>query len=361
MSYEKWGFTEYPYGILKTRQLKPDKITWNRDDLEDKGNVENFINDILDHRSVSLKIWGPTRSGKTWLLNYIEKKLHEKFENNIMIIYTDIPSSEPTIDNFYGKFIDSLLKKIDIILPKIEGKIGKDQSDWENYFEDPELGAAIYHLRGKSVQKPVAVQWLKGEKISSSVLRSLNIISSLNKAKKIENMIDIITVLRNIFESFVLMVDEIGLIRPPSAARAIGNTLQILLDRFDSKFGLICTYTASLANVLLDLGYSEHFYKRFDYDVQITALPSEYVPEFLRLHHTVYRKPDYKVKDQLYPFALDGIKKILEIIGEDNYYPGYILHTCGSIASEALKSDVDLIHAKFIEDNKKRIPKDYIH
>lgn len=165
MWYEKWDFVENPYGIKKTKSLLPERIIWNRDDLKDKKTLHQFLDDILNQRSVSLRIWGPTRSGKTWLLKYIEKTLKEKLKDRIIIVYTEIPEAEPTLDSFYVEFIRSLSTQLPLILEKVKDKIGDEQRAWREFFDDFELGSALHHIHYKSDHKPISDQWLRGVRL----------------------------------------------------------------------------------------------------------------------------------------------------------------------------------------------------
>jgi hypothetical protein len=335
MWYEQWDFEEDPYGIKRTQLLNFDKIIWNRDDLESKANVSGFLEGIDSGRSVSLRIFGPSRSGKTWLLKYIEKNLKVRMNNDVIIIFAPIPESEPNLDSLYRQFISSLEFNMSSILAKAATKAGETQGDWRNYFGDHELGSALWHIHKKSDQKIFAQEWLRGERLSGAQLEGAGLITTLTKYKKVQVMIKLIDSIRPLYQSCVLMVDELGLIRPPNNARVIGGILKEILDSFYERFGLICTYTSKLSDSLIDLGYSQHFYKRFDFEVEMSSIHTEYVPTFLRLHNQAYRKNDSKIADQLLPFTEDAIKALLELISFENYYPGPILHSCGIIAVEA--------------------------
>lgn len=360
MWYEKWDFIEDPYGIKRTKSIPFDRITWNRDDLSDKENINRFLDAVFDHRSVSLRIFGPTRSGKTWLLVYLEKMLREKLGDNIVIINSEVPEAEPTIDSFYRRFIESLNTQIPSFLEKVEEKVGNNQQGWRDYFDDYELGSALYHIRFKGDQKIVSEQWLSGARLSASSLRPAGLITSLTKYKEVQIIIKLIDRIGSLYESCVLMVDEIGQIRPPSAARIIGGTLREILDSSYEKFGLVCTYTAVLSDYLMDLGYSQHFYKRFDYEVELAAIAEDYVDDFLTIHHSVYRKPDSSIENQLIPFMEGSLNKMLELMSFENYYPGPILHSCGVMASKAAREKVAEISPSFVEESKDRLPKSYL-
>lgn len=360
MWYEKWDFVEDPYGIKKTKSIPFNRIVWNRDDLQDKGNVDRFVGDVVNQRSVSLRIYGPTRSGKTWLLRYLEKLLKERLGARIVIIYTAIPEAEPTVTRFYRGFIESLSDQLPSFLQRIGEEVGDAQQAWRDYFEDSELGSALYHLRFKGDQTVVSEQWLRGERLSASTLRPAGLITSLTGYKEVEVMVKLIDRIGSLYDSCVLMVDEIGQIRPASAARVIGGTLREILDSLYEKFGLVCTYTATLSDYLLDIGYSQHFYKRFDYEVELSRIEETYVGTFLGLHHSVYRKPDSQIDDRLIPFSEGSLEKMLELLSFENYYPGPLLHSCGVLASEAARESEDEVDAPFVERNKDRLPKSYL-
>jgi len=360
MWYDKWDFIEEPYGIKRTQSIPFNRIIWNRDDLRDKENINRFLADIVDHRSISLRIFGPTRSGKTWLLRYLEKMLTEKLGDGILMIKTEIPEAEPTIDRFYRSFIESLNNSLLGFLSRVQKKIGTNQKDWRDYFDDHDLGSALYHIHLKTDHETISKQWLSGVRVTASALRPAGLITPLTSYREVQIMTKLIDRIGSLYESCILMVDEIGQIRPTSAARVIGGTLREILDSFYEKFGLVCTYTAKLSDFLMDLGYSQHFYKRFDYEVELSALEEDYVDDFLAIHHSAYRKPDSSITDQLVPFSKSSLNKLLELLDLENYYPGPILHSCGVIASTAAGDDVSEISPSFIEENKERLPKNYL-
>jgi hypothetical protein len=359
MWYERLGFVEDPYGIKRPRFIPLERLTWNRDDLEDKWQLERFIDDIVNQRSVSLRIFGPTRSGKTWLLRMIEKKLRSKLED-VVILYTEVPEAEPTLSRFYEEFIESITPQLERILKAVDDKAGETISEWIKFLGDADLAHALFHIYHKDEQQYVSYQWLRGLKVSSSALRTTEIISPLSNYKRVEVLVKLIEIASEIFPSCVLLVDEIGLVRPPSLARVIGSTLKELLDRLYAKFGLVCTYTAELSDQIVDVGYSVHFHKRFNYEVKLDPIERNYFPTFLRLHHECYRKEDFEVEDQLYPFTEDGAYKLLEILRGESHYPGPILHSCGMLAREAVDEEVRELDEEFIEENASRIPKDYL-
>ena len=359
MWYEKLGFEEDPYGIKKTRFIPLKRLTWNRDDLEDKWQMDRFVEDILSLHSVSLRVFGPTRSGKTWLLRLLEKKLKSKLKE-IVILYTEIPEAEPTLPRFYDEFVESLTPQLNQLLEVVEKKAGKTTNDWIRFLGDEDLARGLYHIYHEDEHSYVSKQWLRGLRVSSSALHPSGIILPLSNSTRINTMTRLIEILSTIFPACVLLVDEIGLVRPPSLARVIGGTLKGLLDRLYERFGLVCTYTAELSDAILDRGYSKHFHKRFDYEVKLDVLKKNYAPEFLRLHHECYRKKDAEVKNQLLPFTEDGVHKLLDILGAESHYPGPILHSCGMLARDAVIDGIEEIDAKFVEKNAKRIPKDYL-
>jgi hypothetical protein len=360
MWFETWDFEEDPYGIKRTQLLNSKRIIWNRDDLENKPNVDSFIDNVANGRSVSLRIFGPSRSGKTWLLKYIEKSLKERMNNDVLVIMAPIPESDSNLDSWYRYFISSIEFNMDSFLAKASAKAGQTQGDWRKYFGDHELGYALWHISKKSDQKFIAMEWLRGEKLSGPQLTEAGLVSSLTKYKKVQIMIKLIDSIRLLYQSCVLMVDEIGLIRPPSNARVIGGILKDILDSFYERFGLICTYTADLSDTLIDLGYSQHFYKRFDFEVDMSAIHVEYMPLFVRKHNEAYRRSDSKIGDQLLPFTEEAIEALLELISFENYYPGPILHCCGILAAEATKNELKLINGDFVRANRGLLPKNYL-
>jgi len=357
--YELFGFRRNPYKTNEPIHIPYQFIEWNRDDLRDKWQSERFLEDILSARSVSMRIFGPSGSGKTWLLRYIEKRIMEK-NKNAVIFYTKFTRVEATFPTFYRIFIENFEQEyLDRFLKIVSKKAGLTVDDWIQYLGDADLARALYHIAHKNEHLLTSERWLLGEKVSFSLLSPVDIVSPLSDYRKMEVLKSIIRKAVDLFPLCVLFVDEIALVTP-SVGRAIGGALKELLDEFYEKFGLASTYTASISDALIDRGYDLHFYRRFDYEVELSPIKREYVSEFLKIHHRCYRREDVEIADQLSPFTKDGIEKLYDLIIPENCHPGPILKACGNLAREASSLEVRRIDAGFVEKNISRIPRELL-
>ena len=357
--FEFYGFKRNPYERKEPMDIPFEFVKWNRDDLKDKWQLDRFIEDVLKGRSVSLRVFGPSGAGKTWLLRYIEKRIKQE-NKEALIFYTKLTRVEPTFEAFYRNFIENFKEHyLERFLNVVVNRAGLSINKWEEYFEDPDLAKALYHIAHKDEHRLVSERWLLGENVSFSMLKSVEIVSSLSNYRKVEVLKSIIRKSVEIFPLCVLFVDEIGLVTP-SVGRALGGALKELLDEFYEKFSLVSTYTATISDQLIDRGYDLHFYRRFDYEVELSPINRDYVADFLRIHHTCYRKKEVEVSDELLPFTEDSIKKLYDLIVPENCHPGSILKAAGNLAREASYMKIKQIDAAFVEKNANRIPRELL-
>ncbi len=357
--YDFYGFEQNPYEIKEPMKIPYELIEWNRDDLKDKWQMQRFIEDILKGRSVSIRIFGPSGSGKTWLLRYIEKEIKIKRERaDAVFLYTKLTRVGASFLTFYKMFISNFKQIFLSQQKRIAQEAGLKIEDWENYFGDSDLAKALYYIaREDKERNKDAERWLMGERVGSSVLSKLDIISSLDDYKKCEVIKNIIRKVTEWFSVCLFFVDEIALVTP-SVGRALGGVLKELLDEFYEKFSLAITYTATASDALIDYGYDYHFYRRFDYEVELSPIPEEYISDFFRVHHKCYRKKQIKVTDELSPFTEKAIKELYNLIAPEYRHPGPILKAAGNIVREAYYSKKKEIEPKFVKENKERIPKE---
>lgn len=358
--YEFFGFKLNPYERKPNPMSVPyELIAWNRDDLRDKWQLDRFLEDILAGKSRALRIFGPTNSGKTWLLRYIDKCLVEK----TVILYAAFTRVEPTFPIFFRIFVEDFEQRfLEKFLKAVNEKVGLPLEKWEEYVGDPDLGRALYHIAHKDEHYLTSRRWFRGEKLSFSLLSPVGIISPLTDYGRMKVLRTIISKIVDLFPYCVFMVDEIGLVTP-SVGRTLGGALKELMDTFYEKFGLVCSYTATISDALvLERGYDEHFYRRFDYEVELSAIPRDFAPKFLRLHHRLYRKEGARVDDELLPFTKEAIEKLYDLIRPDFYYPGYLLKACGNLVKEAYDSKprVKVIDADFVEKTAERLPREML-
>lgn len=356
MWYEKFGFKDDPYVIRSPMVVPLERIKWNRDDLSDKPSFLKFVQRVLDGRRVGMKVYGGEGSGKTWLIRYIEKVLKEKSKQKALVlyIYGGIRRLEPTFSNFYEEFVRRIEPHLPKILGAIHKKAGYKRTNWDKYLGDKDLATAlsvIHEGREDDVHK--AWLWLLGRRMSAAELRDIKIVSPLlGDYKKYEVLRTLIQHSLLVFSSFTLVVDELEN-APPAFARALGDTLRDLIDSFYDKFSLVCSYTTEIADELIDLGYGIFLYKRLEHEVKMNALESDATVSFLRIHHECYRKPGYKVQDQLFPFEASGVKRLVDLTDPKQCYPRTVLTNCGVLAEEAATATKDTkVTAAFVNDNK---------
>jgi hypothetical protein len=355
---EGWSydFEEYPYKIRPDPIYLPDeKIIWNRDDLDDKENLEKFVKALLERRSVGLRIYGVPGSGKTWLIRYFQKELLSK-DKNAVIFYVRIVGAKSTFSEFYSNFMASTTKQLEELLSAVVKKIGRDINKWISYWGDPNLAKALHHIYSKDEHEMLARDWLADVPYSPAVLKAAGIFTRLaTDMQKVDVLEKLLHKASELFSTCVLVLDDIALVKR-GFGRELGRIIKDIWDGFYERFGLICTYTAEASGELIDAGYDLHFYRRFEYEVGLRPVKRDYVPTFLRLHHTCYRKKDAKIEDQLYPFTEDAIYKIIDLISPTSVLPGDILRTCGNIVLAAEKAKVKIIDKRFVDENQNLIP-----
>lgn len=351
-----YDFEENPYKLRPEPILLPDeRIIWNRDDLDDKENLENFIKAVLEGQSVGLRIWGDSGAGKTWLVRYIKKRLESEIENPI-IFYNRIVGAKSTFPEFYFDFITIIQPQLEKLLSAVTQKIGMEIAHWKDYWENPNLAIALHHINSKSTHEGVSREWLKGA-VSATALKGTEIVTTLGADyQKLEVLEKLLHNSAELFSTCILVLDELARVKS-GFGRELGREIKDIFDGFYGKFGLICTYTGSTSDALVDY-YDTHFYERFEYDVGLKLIKRDYVPTFLRLHHQSYRKKDAKIKDQLYPFTKDAILGLVDLINPVKLVPRSILKSCGGLVLGAQKTGARIIDEKFVDDNARLIPPD---
>lgn len=355
MWYEELGFEEDPYQATRSPMLCPfERITWNRDDLEQRGQVTEFIESVVGGRRVGLKVYGASGSGKTWMLRYLQKQIEEDGETEPLVIHVGIPRMDPTFSAFYLRFTGQMTPHLTRIAQAIESEAGPTVGDWSRYLGDENLAQALYHIKSEDKHADIANRWLRVEKLSATELRDADIYVSLDRSYRMHEVFTTLVQQSLLaFSTTTLMVDELGHI-PPSLAKKLGESLRELLDGFYDRFSLVCTYTARVADEMYDLGYNEFLYRRLEYEIQMQGLDEEYAPTFLRKHHECYRSPEYEPDDQLLPFEESGIARLIEIMAGEHRYPAPILTNCGILARAATEQ-ATTIDATFVDEHSGRL------
>ncbi|MEM3612659.1 MAG: hypothetical protein QW090_04810 [Candidatus Bathyarchaeia archaeon] len=351
--YEAFYFAKDPYEKLDPYNIDFERLIWDRPDLEKaKEDVDKFLEDIVHKQRVALKIFGPAGSGKTWLTRIIQKELIFNKKENALFLYTKVPRMEPTfqvvyrivIEHFFKNYFDKLRNYIN------EKKGSTDLNAWKDVIEDEELALCFSKYASGGQDRALARKWLIGDKLSASELSSMGMVYSLDSDyERFEMLRKLIERLLNIFSTCVLVIDELENASVKLAGQ-ISDGLRDMLDVFSERFALIASFTAQKADEWYDLGYTESLGRRFDFTVELASLRKEIIPEFLRLHHKVYRKKDVTIEDEIFPFEEDSAIRLMELMSPEHHYPGYFLPNCKDIARRAAgkKQRIDV---KFVEEN----------
>jgi hypothetical protein len=362
--YEKFGFEEDPYRIVDPMTLPANRIKWNRDDLADKWQFQDFIDRVCNGYRVGLKIFGPIGSGKTWILRCLQESILAR-ERNAIIIYTKLPRPSPTISTLYEYFLKSIKPKLSPILKIVDKKSGPTIDDWRNFIPNRDLATClwyIYHKEEGDMERLACEMWLAGERLSLTERKKVKIISTLDADhRKVDTIRNFLELSHLAFSTCVLMVDEMEN-APVAIARPIGDSLRDLLDSFYERFALVCSYTAErAAEELLDLGYGEYLYSRLERSLSLMEpIRPEHLINLLRIHNQRYRKSGLRIEDELHPFTEEAINKLLSLMVEVRRFPRYIMDCCGIIASTAAAQGLDKITEDFILKVKNMLPIDVI-
>ena len=361
--YENLDFMEDPYVIHDPMTIPPNFIRWNRDDLSGKDEINDFLERVVSKQRIGMKIYGTSGSGKTWLLRHIMKLIKEKLKNEALIIYVSIPGIEPTFAAFYERFIENIIPHLEPILKAINENAGDSRNNWTKYIGERDLSDILWNIQHKE-NIELSKAWLLGRKLTTAELRNIKVLSSLDKDYRKHGVFR--TLIQNsllAFSTYTLMIDEIGYF-PARVARAFGESLREMLDSFYDRFSLICTYTAETADVMIDYGYSQFLFTRLEREVKMDTIKKEFLPTFLQIYQTAYRKEDFEVENQLFPFEQSGLEKLIELMNPERHYPRFILTNCGILAKKAAitKQKIDNIFVnKNIDALKDLASTSYLH
>jgi len=349
MWFNRYSFERDPYRVVNPFKIPEDLIQWDRDDLPQRDNFFRFIDDVVAGSRVGLKAYGAIGSGKTWLMRHLDKTLREKLGRKVAVIYGAIPRLEPKFSILYGILVESWNEYRESVLEAIGEKGGRKLEGWEQIIEDRDLAACLYGFHHKPREEAgICEQWLQGIKIGLSDLRSVGIRSPLDSDYRkyliLRKLLDLSLLA---FDSCILIVDELEN-APPSFARALGDALRDMLDSFSEGFALACTYTAEVADQMLDWGYGEWLFRRLEYEIKLEPIEPAPAPAIFRVHHAAYRKEGYE-KDQLTPFTEEGLRRLINYMEQRFKYPGYIFVNCQKLGQLADELSIDMIDEDFVE------------
>ena len=358
MWFERYGFKEDPYVIRDPFTIPLEMIRWDRDDLPQKENLRLFIADVVNGYRVGLKVYGPGGSGKTWLLRYLQKELIEKLGQEVVVIYGKIPELDPTFSALYEILVREWNEHRTKILDAIAKIAGDQESGWQKHLGDPDLGSCLWRMKYKADEKDtirLCEHWLRGVRMTVKDLTAVGATTSLDRDyRKYFVLRQLLYLSLHAFRTCILIIDELENARP-SLARGLGDSLRDLLDSFFERFALVCSYTAQRGDELLDWGYGEFLFTRLEWDVRLDPIKPGSAPDIFRIHHGAYRKGSY-TGDQLFPFTEAGLRRLINRMNPERWYPRYIFINCGVLCRAAFEQKVDLIDEHFVDEQTSNTP-----
>jgi len=358
MWFEQFDFESDPYERLDPYLIREKYIDWDRPDLQEvRHSLNRFVENVCNQRRVGLKVFGPSGGGKTWFVRLCQKEISKKQPTSIFV-YTKIPEIEPTFQVVYRIGIEYFLdSQMTLLIDHVtKTKQSTSLEAWKEIIDDPNLSVCFAKISGGGEAAVSARRWLIGDKLSSAELKSIEIVTSLDSDyDRFVTLKKLLKQLSRIFSTAVLIVDELenASVKP---ARQLGDSLRDMLDEFGERFALLCCFTAEKEEEWYDLGYTEALARRLDFTVKLDSLKIDTLPEFLRLHHRLYRKRKSEVKDQIFPFTEDGIRELLNQMDPSLHYPGYFLPNCGELARLAALKRLSEINAGFVKSNISLVP-----
>lgn len=384
MNATKWvedlGFEEDPYRKRDPFEIPENRIIWNRTDLNEfmTDQIDPLLDKVENLYGAGLLIHGYLGSGKTWLCRFLSKSVKErirkKYGKDPLIFQAHLKTEwrgleflyKDLVEDLYRKgFFDELKKYLDSLkeeqktqIPSegiIESKREEIAEEWVKeklraVTEHQYLTEALFSL-WKAKETDVIWAWLRAESVPISDLREYNIYSKIGTDyDRFKTLSAMISVAKEMYPTVVLILDELRNMEE-AKARELSEYLRELIDAHYERLFLLCTFTTTELDELYDLGYTAAFVDRLDNISRIDIIMAEAAPVFLREHHKVYRKHDFKIKDQLHPFSEKGIKKLVEILKPVKKVPRFILMNGGSLVKKFVSSEAKLIDEKFIMDN----------
>lgn len=358
--YEKFGFVKSPYEKTNPYLIEDKYLTWNREDLSDvRKKLDKFIDDVIDGRRVSIRVFGPAGSGKTWLTRILGKELCEKDgstpKEQSIFIYTFLPELSSTFSTLYQNAIDYFLKHEFERLKNYVASVDKSLNfgSWEKVMKHDELCHVFGWISTGTPNQYLAKKWLKGEKISPSELTALKFTYALDTDyKKFLLLTELLKELSKIYRSVILVIDELEHVSSKLVA-SIDDSMRSLLDDFSENFALVASFTAQKEDEWYDIGFSEALSRRFDYLVALDSISSDSIDSFLAAHHKMYLKPELQEKASIAPFTKDSLQELLRVTSPKYHFPGYTLPNCGELIREAGEKDVNDINSDFLKANQK--------
>ena len=351
--FKKFGFEANPYQLSPPWEIPEKRIEWNRDDLQElKHKVDEFIKEAAEGYETSLRIWGPWRSGKTWLARYMAKRLSTV--EGSFILKTEIFEYDPSLNTFYKKFIDSLLKSNWITRMSQLIEDPQKSNGWKNFFGRDDLGEVICNIF-RDHERKLSEEWLRGEKLKSGDMTSILVKANIDSLyDKFEVFKTIIKKSQESFSTFVLVVDQLEAAKG-RIAQGFSDLFRELLDSFYEKFALILISTMESIEEWYDMNFSPALEHRIKYTAEMGVLKKEYIPSFLRKHHEVYRIEDWNGEDQINPFIEDSIMYLADRMKAQYMYPNFLLKNCGIVVGRLLRAEKAIATKEIIKAEENRL------
>ena len=342
MWFEKFEFEEDPYRNVDPIKIPLERIVWNRNDLTGaKDNLDAMLKSVEDSYRVAVRVYGPNRSGKTWLWRYIQKEMLSRVKE-ALVANSRIPELDASFDAFYSILVKSIFgETIDPnakYLERLKEVVGANGEKYTEFMGMHDLAVCLRRIALNDEQRDICREWLLGSSVPIRDVNAAGISSRLDTSyKKYEVLRTLLEKSSALFPTTAMIVDEMENASPKLAIQ-MSDMLRDLLDAFYDKFVLILSFTATTVGEWYDLGYKRALDGRIDYNFYLDSLKVEYSPTFLRLHQQTYRRKKFS-GDQLSPFTEDGIKYLVSLMTEDTRYPGLILSNCGILAKAAATED----------------------
>jgi len=356
--FEDYHFIADPYAKLNPFKTDLGRFEWNRSDMSDAhSDMTRFVENLSSGQKSGMRVIGAIGSGKTWFARIVEKVLLTRQSDSIFV-YTKVPRIEPTFSNVYHIAIQDILTYFEKISEKVRANAGRiDENGWLEVFEEEDLGRGLNAINSGGPNSLLAKSWLLGNRITSSNLNSLNIVNSITSDfKRFQILVELFRSLSRLFQSAVLVVDELEN-APIRLAGGLSDGLRDMLDEFTQKFGMLCLFTAESFDEWYEAGYTEALTRRLDFHVSIEEISSSAVAELVRKHHAIYRDDEFQGDDQLFPFTEEAILKAHQLTSVGRKYPGYFFPNCQKIAQLAHEAAETLpIGGGFVESNVASLP-----
>lgn len=363
--YEWLGFKKNPYSIENPMLSKIpfEFIEWNREDWKKvKEEIDIVLAEINQGLSTCLRIFGGWGSGKTWLMRYLEKKIREKYNDSAFVIYSYVFGIDASFSNFYATVAEDILdeSKIESLRNRVNTKPGElSVSQLTNFFNDSNLAKCLYEILMNGINQTEAIQWIKGNKLSTTELNALKIsnqnYSNLEKSTTLQNLFNGFNIL---FEYTVFFADELNNAKG-KLGRELCEFFRQTIDLVDERHCLILAYTSQEGgDAWYDYGFTDALLSRIRHTAILTALDENSISPFIKKHHKLYSERN---EETLYPYDEEAIKYLIKNFPPEDHYPRQFFKTTATLSiilhlDNKLKNGKPKITKEFINAHRGTIP-----